>query len=167
MTSFTGSAQRIWGIWRKSRVLRLDTGREGLTLLCSRRPLWRVPHEMVGRWKSQHRKIVPLSLEKTLNSKVIKFSYLNKEVVSVFRVSRFLCSILYIYIYEHYMFISHIAISGYGTGLPFVVYWVSQHSWLNTYPNSSCLYYYHKDMMTELILLIVPSHIVSIDHRCL
>ena len=33
-----------------------------------------VPHMLVGRWKSQHRKIVPLSpyVEKPLNSKVIK-----------------------------------------------------------------------------------------------
>ena len=36
--------------------------------------LWRVPHVLGGgRWKSQHRKIVPLShVEKPLNSKVIK-----------------------------------------------------------------------------------------------
>ena len=55
----------------------------------------------VGRWKSQNRKIVPLSpyVEEPLNSKVIKVSYLNWEVVSVFRVLRFLCSMLYIYIY--------------------------------------------------------------------
>ena len=37
--------------------------------------LWRVPHVLGrGRWKSQHRKIVPLSpyVEKPLNSKLIK-----------------------------------------------------------------------------------------------
>ena len=91
----TGSARRIWGIWRKWVELRLDTGREGLTFACSRRPWAGVARDGGGRWKSQNRKIVPLSpyVEKPLNLKVIKVSYLNWEVVNVFRISRFLGSI--------------------------------------------------------------------------
>ena len=118
MTSRTGSARRILGIWRKLQELRLDTGQEGLTFACSRRP-WAgaAPDGWGCRWKSQNGKIVPLSpyVEKPLDSKVIKVSYLNREVVSVFRVSRFLCSVLYIN--EHYMSISHMAESGYGTAI--------------------------------------------------
>ena len=60
-----------------------------------------------GRWKSQNRKIVPLSpyVEKPLNSKVIKSFVLelrNRYVFFEFRDSYVLC----IYIYEHYMSIS-------------------------------------------------------------
>ena len=52
-------------------------GGRRLVFACSRRPLWRVPHVWGGgggRWKSQNRKIVPLSpcVEEPLNSKVIK-----------------------------------------------------------------------------------------------
>ena len=60
------------------KVSRVETclGRRRLAFACSQRPLWRVSHEMVGggRWKSQDRKIVPLSpyVEEPLNSKVIK-----------------------------------------------------------------------------------------------
>ena len=73
MMSRTRSAQRILGIWRKLVELRLDTERDGWLSL-AREALWQVPHEMGGRWKSQNRKIVPLSpyVEKPLNSKVIK-----------------------------------------------------------------------------------------------
>ena len=72
MTSRTGSVRRILGIWRKLVELRLDTGREGLTFACSRRPWEGVVRDGGGRWKSQNRKIVPLSpyVEKFL--KVIK-----------------------------------------------------------------------------------------------
>ena len=59
-----------------------------LTFACSRRPLWRVPHVLVegGRWKSQNRKIVPLSLcRRTFKLKGNKKgSYLNWEVVRCF-----------------------------------------------------------------------------------
>ena len=73
MMSCTGSAQRILGIWRKLVKLRLDTERDGW-LSFARGGLGQVLHEMGSRWKSQNRKIVPLSpyVEKPLNSKVIK-----------------------------------------------------------------------------------------------
>ena len=105
MTSHTGSARRILGILKKVE-LRLDTEREGLTFAYSRRRWAGVARDGWGGWQSQNRKNVYLSpyVEEPLNSKVIKkVSYLNWEVVSVFRVSRFLC---FIYIYEHYMSIS-------------------------------------------------------------
>ena len=49
-------------------------GRRRLTFACSRMPLWRVPHVLGGRWKSQNRKNVYLSpyVKEPLNSKVIK-----------------------------------------------------------------------------------------------
>ena len=72
-----------------------------------------------GRWKSQNRKNVYLSpyVEEPLNSKVIKSFVPEQRSRKCSRVSRFLCSMLYIYIYiyEHYMSISHMAVSGYGT----------------------------------------------------
>ena len=74
-----------------------------------------------GSWKSQDRKIVPLSpyVEKPLNSKVIK-SFVPEQrshkCFSSFEIPMFYVYI-YIYIYEHYMSISHIAVSGYGTPL--------------------------------------------------
>ena len=77
-----------------------------LTFACLRRPLWRVPHVLgQGRWKSQHRKIVPLSpyVDKPLNSKVIK-SFV-PELRSLFYIY------IYIYINKHSMYISHIALS--------------------------------------------------------
>ena len=63
---------------------------------------------MRGGWKSQNRKNVYLSpyVEEPLNLKVIKSFVPEQEVVSVFRVSGFLCS-MYI-CYEHSMYISHI-----------------------------------------------------------
>ena len=80
-------------------------------LICA--PL--VPRELGSRWRSQHKKIVSLSLFRNLwlksNKKV---SYLNKEVVTCFRISRFLCS-MYICGHEHSMSILHMAVSGYGT----------------------------------------------------
>ena len=62
------------------------------------------------RWKSQNRKNVFLSLcRRTFKLKGYKkVSFLNKEIISVFRVSRFLCS-MYI-CYEHSMYVSHIRI---------------------------------------------------------
>ena len=76
--------------------------------------LWRVPHEMGGgRWKSQDRKIVCLSLslspyiEEPLNSKVIK-SFVpeqrSRKCFSSFEIATF-------YLYGHLMYVSHIAIS--------------------------------------------------------
>ena len=53
----------FWEILKKS-VSWDETwlGGRRLVFACSRRPLWRVPHVLGGRWKSQNRKIVPPSL---------------------------------------------------------------------------------------------------------
>ena len=111
--SRTGSAQRIWGILKKSVsgvefLARKKT--VGFRLLAEARPvtLWWVPHVWGGgaNEKSQNRNNVYLSpyVEKPLNSKVIK-SFVS-ELRSVFRVSRFLCS-MYI-CYEHsYVHFTH------------------------------------------------------------
>ena len=74
-----------------------------------------VAREALG--KSQHRKIVPLSpyVEEPLNSKVIK-SFV-PEQRSRMCFSCFEIPMFYVYIYEHYMSISHIAVSGYGTNI--------------------------------------------------
>ena len=60
------------------------------------------------RWKSQNRKIVPLSsyVEEPLNSKVIKS--FKCKCFSCFEIPMF-------YLYGHSMYVSHIAISSYGT----------------------------------------------------
>ena len=92
-----------------------------------------------GRWKSQNRKVVPLSpyVKEPLNSKVIKGfvpEQRSRQVFFVFRDSYVLC---YIYIYEHYMSISHMAISGYGTlehKYLFGEIQVSVHSSWNSFP---------------------------------
>ena len=73
-----------------------------------------------GRWKRQNRKIVPLSpyVEKPLNSKVIKRfvpELRSRKCFSCFEIPMFYVIYIYIYIYEHYISISHIAVSGYGT----------------------------------------------------
>ena len=74
MTSHTGSARRILGIWRKLVELRLASG-EDVSLSLARGDLCGGCHTCWwDRWKSQNRKIVPLSpyVEEPLNSKVIK-----------------------------------------------------------------------------------------------
>ena len=115
MTSPTGSARRILGDLKKS-VSWDETCLGGRRLLfaCSRRPLWRVPHVLGDRWKSQKRKIVPLSpyVEEPLNSKVMK-SFVPEQrscqVFFVFRDSYVLCYI-YIYIWTLYVHFAHIRI---------------------------------------------------------
>ena len=76
MTSRTGSARRIWGILKKSVRELSPASEEDGWLSLARGGLGQVSYEMEGgwRWKSQHKKIVPLSpyVEEPLNSKVIK-----------------------------------------------------------------------------------------------
>ena len=116
VTSCTRSAQRIWGILKKSvSWVEFCLWRRQLAFACSPKPgqwpLWWVPHVLGGggRWKSQNRKNVYLSpyVQEPLNSKVIKSSYLNWEVVTCF--SNF--EIPMFYLYGHSMYVSHIAIS--------------------------------------------------------
>ena len=96
VTLRTGSAWRILGDFEKVSELRTWHRTRRLTLACSWRPLWRVPHVLrgVGRWKSQYRKIVSLSLcRRTLKLKGNKkVSYLNWEVVTCFSNFEILCS---------------------------------------------------------------------------
>ena len=99
MTLRTGSARRIWGIWRKLGELKLDAERDGWLSLARRsqdRGLGQVPHEIgVGQMKdSIERLCLSPYVEEPLHSKVIKGSYLNWEVVTCFSNLRFLCSIL-------------------------------------------------------------------------
>ena len=64
-----------FGRFLKSQLVELiPTSEEDGWLSLARRDLGQVSHEMGSRWKSQNRKIVPLSpyVEKPLNSKVMK-----------------------------------------------------------------------------------------------
>ena len=76
VTTRTGSARRIWGIW-KSQLVELSpaSGEDGWVSL-ARRGFATGAHEMGGRWdeKSQNRKNAYLSpyVEEPLKSKVIK-----------------------------------------------------------------------------------------------
>ena len=66
-----------------------------------------------GRWKSQYRKIVPLSpyVGKPLNSKVIKSLVSELRSRKCFCVSGFLCSMLYM-LRTFYVRFTHIRIMG-------------------------------------------------------
>ena len=77
MTSYTGSVRGgFGGIWKKSISWVPGSEEDGWLSLARRSQssgLVSGVHAVWGRWKSQHRKIVPLSLcLKTLNSNVIK-----------------------------------------------------------------------------------------------
>ena len=111
----------FWGFWKSQLVelrTRLRTGR--VDFRGSLRPdeFVRYGHHTRwgSRWKSQNRKNVYLSpyVEELLNSKVIK-SFVpelrSRDVFFVFRDSYVLCYICY----EHSMYVSHIAVTGYGT----------------------------------------------------
>ena len=89
-------------------------GRRLLTFACSWRPCTVVARDG-GGWKSHNRKNVYLSpyLEEPLNSKVIKCFVPEIRIVSLSRVSRFLCS-MYI-CYEQSIYVSRISVSGYST----------------------------------------------------
>ena len=97
----------------KKSVSRIESclGRRRLTFACSRRPWAGVARNVWWcRWKSQNRKNVYLSpyVEEPLNSKVIK-SFVpelrSRKCFSCFEIPMF-----YVYIYEHYMSISHVHI---------------------------------------------------------
>ena len=121
MTSCTGSVHGgFGGIWKSQIVGSCRPKKKGDFRLLTA-ALWRVPHVVWGRWKSQNRKNVYLSpyVEKPLNSKVIKrFRTWTKKSLRVFRVSGFLCS-MYI-CYEHSMYVSRIS-NGYVTHVTLVL----------------------------------------------
>ena len=105
-------AQRILGFWKKS-VSGVLTSEEYGWLSELTKDLQRVSHVVWGRWKSRHRKIVPLSslCQKTFKLKGNKkFRTWTKKSSSVFRVWEFLCYLCMSY--EHSMYISHIRILG-------------------------------------------------------
>ena len=110
MTSRTGSVG--WDL-RKSSDLSSCLGGRSLTFGARRgqtSSLRRGPHVVGGRWKSQHRKIVPLfpHVEKPLTKRWIKVSYLNQfREFCIFGIP-----IFYIYEYKHSMYVSRIRISG-------------------------------------------------------
>ena len=100
-----------FGILKKS-VSGIETclGRRRLAFACSRRPWAGVAWDRC-RWKSQNGKNVNLSpyVEEPLNSKLIKCFV--PELSSLTCFSCFEIPVFYvIYIYEHYMSISHIHI---------------------------------------------------------
>ena len=98
MTSRTGSAWRIWGIWRKLEKLRRDTEREGLTFACSRRPWAGVARDAGADEKARIERVYfSLLVEKPLNSKVMKCFV--PELRSRKCFSCFEIPMLYIYIY--------------------------------------------------------------------
>ena len=105
------------------KVSRVETclERRRLTIAYSRRPWAGVARDGGGgRWKSQNRKNVYLSpyVEEPLNSKVIKSfkpELRSCKCFSCFEILMFYVIYIYIYIYEHYMSISHIAVSCYRT----------------------------------------------------
>ena len=102
--------------WRKIVELRPASGEDGWLSLARRsqaRSLCGGCHTCWGggsRWKSQNRKNVYLSpyVEEPLNSKVIRSFVLelrSRKCFLCFEIPMF-----YVYIYEHYMSISHIRI---------------------------------------------------------
>ena len=102
VTSRTGNARRILGIWRKLVELRTGHRTRRLTFAGSRRHWAGVARDGGGRWKGQNRKIVPPSLyvEKPLNSKVIKGfvpELRNRKCFSCFEIPMFYTWTLYVH----------------------------------------------------------------------
>ena len=99
-------ARRFWGIWEKLVSWVFASKEEGwLSELTG--ALWRVPHVLGGRWKSQHLKIVYHSLyvEKPFNSKVIKSFVPELRGRKCFCVSGFY--VHFTYPYHGYVTINH------------------------------------------------------------
>ena len=96
-------ARRIFGILKKSVSWELDTEREGSTFGTRRGQMnlsatGAARDGVGGRWKSQHRKIVPLFLCQNLLLKGNeRFRTWTKKSLGVFRVSGFLFSMYICY----------------------------------------------------------------------
>ena len=128
VTSRTRSAWRILGDFEKVSELKTCPRTRRLTFACSQN-LCGGCHTCWEGGADEKARIERLYLspyvEEPLNLKVIKKVRTRTEKpLRVFRISRFLCSMwyMYIYIYEHYMSISHTAISGYGTLVSLYIY---------------------------------------------
>ena len=107
----TGRAWRILGDFEKVSELRWDLPRGKMVgfRLLTETFVAGASHMGGGRWKSQNRKIMPLSpyVEEPLNSKEIKSFILeqgSRKCFSCFEIPMF-------YLYGHPMYVSHIAIS--------------------------------------------------------
>ena len=115
VTSRTGRARRISGISKKVRIVEAShwTRRFDFWGSLRRNAFARYRHR--ARWwadeKDNIERLCLSSLEESLNSKVIKGSYLNWEVVTCFSYFEILCFKFSICGYEHSMSISHIAVS--------------------------------------------------------
>ena len=100
MTSCTGSAHGILGIWRKSvetrrRTRRFDfLGVAEASRICA--PC--VPHEIGARWRSQHKRLYFSPCVETFNSKEIKgFRTWTKKSLRVFEFrDSYVLSFLYV-----------------------------------------------------------------------
>ena len=120
MTPCTGSVRGgFWGIWEKVSELRTRLRTGSVDFRGSQRPDEYARYGRRRRWCVGggvdgkviiERLCISLPYVETFKLKGNKkVSYLNLEVVSVFRVSGFLCS-MYIW-YEHSMYVSHISVS--------------------------------------------------------
>ena len=108
-------ARRIWGILKKSQLVESCGPKKKGDFCQLAVALWRMSHVLGGRWKSMHRKIVPLSpyVENPLNSKVIK-SFVpelrNRKCFSCFGIPMFYVFMLWTF-YVRFPYPYH----GYGT----------------------------------------------------
>ena len=176
MTSRTGSLWRIWGDFEKVSELRWDLPWEkmvGFRLLAA---IFVAGATRVGgRWKARiERLCLSPCVEEPLNSKVIKkVSYL-KEVVSVFRVSRFLCSIFmdirytfqtwpYLAMVQHYIITSKLFILDWIICNRITVYEVlilDRNTWNRITVNKLFVFekntWYHLTLYEVLVLRKVP-----------
>ena len=97
------------GVFEKSQLVEFLARKKTVGFRLLAEALWRVPHVLGGgRWKSQHRKIAPLSpyVEKPLNSKVIK-SFVpelrSRKCFSYFEIPMF--CVIYIWtLYIHFAY---------------------------------------------------------------
>ena len=117
MTSCTGSARRILGIWRKLGELRTRHRTRRLTFACSRRPWASVAQDGGGAQmkKPEQKDRASLSLcRKTIKLKGNKSlvpEQRSRKCFSCFELPTFCV----IYIYEYHMSILNMVVSGYGT----------------------------------------------------
>ena len=117
----TEAHRGFWGFRRKVRRVEARSRTRRLAFADSPRPdeFVRVMGAARMRGAKEEASIKRFCLspyvEEPLNLKVIKGSYLNWEVIMCYSYFEILCSKFSICGHEHSMYISHIAVSGYGT----------------------------------------------------
>ena len=120
VTSRTGSARRFVGDLKKVRELNTRRQTRRLDFWSSQTQGELAPYGGCSRWgpnewDSIEDCVSPPYVE-TFNSKLIKkVSYLNKQVVMCFRISRFLCSLCVLSLWTFYVYFAHGVNSGYST----------------------------------------------------